>query len=79
MVLLVQQPQVMDLLDQFLVQDILPVVAVDQQMLLQEQEVLAVVVKEVMNHLMQLLKQFQEQIILVVEVVVLEVIYHRLM
>ena len=55
------------------------VVAVEQQILLQEQEVLAAVVKEVMNHLIQLLKQFLEQQTLVVEEVVLEVIYPLLM
>ena len=42
---------------QLLLQDILLEVVVDQQILLQEQEVPAVVVKEVTNHLVELLKQ----------------------
>jgi hypothetical protein len=76
--LLVQQLQVMENQVQFLVQDILQVVEEDQQIQLQEQVVLVAVVKEVMNPLLQLLKQKMEQQTLVVAVVVVEVIYLHL-
>jgi hypothetical protein len=73
-----QQHQVMVKQVQLLLQDILLEAVEDQQMQLQEQEVLVAVVKEVMNHLIQLLKQKMEQQTQVVAVVVLEVIYLHL-